>query len=452
MSVNPPEGQDDEKLSQIYNWVKSALARGLKITCIEGKENAVVFGEKTNQRTDDQKAADECAADKEHAVQIPIALKHLKDKVPYIYRPTYNFNIFNFNFNMTDFFGVINEASKRVPFLKYAVGFTAFFAVLAIGKSYGLGWNLILWGSIVLLGLTAVLFLLSKAVTNKNHPYHRAAYNFVCAMGIIFVLISILLVSCTFFDYPKPVKAIVNPTDTKSDSASKDTALVASSHVQTTNSIKIIGHVYNPDNSPAKDANVVLSINNTGQKLTQVNGGFDFTVPDAEIPDTILISVWSTEKGYINKKLAKKDIPKGCDLLFPAKYETQNKSKPGPIKKEVSDICKSLLKPLREFRNNSNVIYAQYVNNGYKFEDAKRLYNLDKKMNKLIRANTPFIPESLSKEVGLLIQHLAIWTTAYENKVGSVPREPNSEFRITYEGPKFPQEASDRILAIKECP
>jgi hypothetical protein len=253
MSGSPPERQDDEDLSQIFNWVRKARAEGKKITLLEGTENAIVYAEKSLQKINNQNDSDDCVPTSESLVPLDTVLKHVKVKGNSITnKPTYNF-IFNFNFNMPDFLPVINEASKRVPFLKHAVGLTGILALLALVKSYGLSWNVAFWGGMIILGLMAVLFLLSKAVTNKNHPYHRAAFIFVCGMGGLFILTNILLVSCTFFDYPKPVKEIINSSDTKTDSTKTDSAKIAASHVQSTNNTKIIGHVYKSDNSPVEN-------------------------------------------------------------------------------------------------------------------------------------------------------------------------------------------------------
>jgi hypothetical protein len=98
----------------------------------------------------------------------------------------------------------------------------------------------------------------------------------------------------------------------------------------------------------------------------------------------LLLALVLTKVGISIESMLKKDIPKGCNIILLA----QKESRPTIAKKSESNICKSLLIPLTVYINTSNVIYAQYVK-GYKFEDAKKLYNLDKKMNLDSRVTDP---------------------------------------------------------------
>ena len=113
---------------------------------------------------------------------------------------------------MENYFSVIKNASKAVPFLKYAVGLAGIAALIALVKSYGLDYDVAIWGGIIVLILMIILFLLSKAYHSSNLPLHKLAYFLICSMTSLFVLTAILLVTCTFFDLPKPIMQVLHPS------------------------------------------------------------------------------------------------------------------------------------------------------------------------------------------------------------------------------------------------
>ena len=113
---------------------------------------------------------------------------------------------------MENFFSVLRNASKAVPFLKYAIGLSGIAALLALVKSYGLDYEVAIWGSVIALILMIILFLLSKAYHSSRRSFHKPAYFLICSITYLFVLTALLLLSCAFFDLPKPIMQVLHPS------------------------------------------------------------------------------------------------------------------------------------------------------------------------------------------------------------------------------------------------
>jgi len=113
---------------------------------------------------------------------------------------------------MLGFLNAITKATKAVPFVKYALGLSGIVALIALVKSYNLSFEVGIWGTMLVLVLMTILFLLSKSSNNSASFFHQPAKVLIWAMVVIFIIAVALLASCAFFDKPKKLTDLVHPT------------------------------------------------------------------------------------------------------------------------------------------------------------------------------------------------------------------------------------------------
>lgn len=104
---------------------------------------------------------------------------------------------------------LLQEATKKVPALKYAFGIVGIAAVIAIIKGLGIKNASIPIGTILLVfALLILFFVFSVLVRSKNRSVQSAGVILLYAVVLLSVLSGGLLISSIFFDFPKPISKI----------------------------------------------------------------------------------------------------------------------------------------------------------------------------------------------------------------------------------------------------
>src|SRR4051812_44281370 len=97
---------------------------------------------------------------------------------------------------------IIKEATKAVPFVKYALGIAGLVAVITLIKAYQINFQVAVWGTIILIFLMVVLFIAASASNKQlNEAFHPSTL-LLWSVEIIFIGIICLLTSCVFFKKP----------------------------------------------------------------------------------------------------------------------------------------------------------------------------------------------------------------------------------------------------------
>jgi hypothetical protein len=105
--------------------------------------------------------------------------------------------------------GVLKEAVRAVPVVKYALGVAGLAAVVAIAtKGFGLEPSTAFIGTVVVLGLMVPLLLLAAAA-KQNKKLLLPAEMFVWALMLMTVGALALLLLAFFWQYPAPVRCLV---------------------------------------------------------------------------------------------------------------------------------------------------------------------------------------------------------------------------------------------------
>lgn len=112
-----------------------------------------------------------------------------------------------------------------------------------------------------------------------------------------------------------------------------------------------------------------------------------------------------------------------------------------------SEICDDLFQPLLTYLETSKDIYTEkYKKNGYRYEDAKKLYDLNINMVNLISEKSGLIPNYLVKDVKNLVNHFNAWIKGFENTLIKIPSPSNkTRFQVIYYGETFPS-ASAKLI------
>jgi hypothetical protein len=119
---------------------------------------------------------------------------------------------------------VIAAATKAVPFVKYALGLSGLLALISLVKAaFGLSFRVAVWGTIIILVLMTILFLLAKASQIESLVKGPATV-LLWAIVVVFVLTIACLFASVFFKFPLDLCKWIDP-----DCVKKNTALTLKS-------------------------------------------------------------------------------------------------------------------------------------------------------------------------------------------------------------------------------
>lgn len=102
---------------------------------------------------------------------------------------------------------ILNDAIKKVPFVKYALGVAGICAAIAIIRSFGIDnyQSIPILSILIMMGFMILLFVFSMLTKSKDLTIKIAGSILVFTTVIIACLSSILLTLSVFFDIPKPI-------------------------------------------------------------------------------------------------------------------------------------------------------------------------------------------------------------------------------------------------------
>ncbi|MDP4265067.1 MAG: hypothetical protein Q8941_21240 [Bacteroidota bacterium] len=106
---------------------------------------------------------------------------------------------------------VIINATKAVPFVKYALGLSGIIALIALVKAYGISPRIAFWGTVLTLCLMLILFLFAKLSLSKTKAIHGPAITLMWAIVIIFIATILCLFTSVFFQYPQNLCKWIDP-------------------------------------------------------------------------------------------------------------------------------------------------------------------------------------------------------------------------------------------------
>jgi hypothetical protein len=97
---------------------------------------------------------------------------------------------------------LINQAIKAVPFMKYALGVAGIVAVIALVNLYKISYRVGVIGTIIILSLMLILFLLSRVASSKGLKLNGPIYLMVWCIVVLFIAVVFFLVGSVFFSWP----------------------------------------------------------------------------------------------------------------------------------------------------------------------------------------------------------------------------------------------------------
>lgn len=113
------------------------------------------------------------------------------------------------------------------------------------------------------------------------------------------------------------------------------------------------------------------------------------------------------------------------------------------------EICNDLIQPLLAYLESSKDVYASsYKKNGYRYKDAKKLYDLNVKMVNLLSDKSDLIPNYLIKDTKSLVNHFNSWIKGFENTLIKIPQPSDgTKFQVIYYGETFPTSSAKLLEA-----
>lgn len=102
----------------------------------------------------------------------------------------------------------LREAVKAVPAVRYAVGLIGVVAAFAIIATFNLSWRAGVFGTIGVFAGMTLLLVFAHATRGMGRLLRYPAIAMVYFVTFIFMTIVSLIVSCTFFDKPKPIQLV----------------------------------------------------------------------------------------------------------------------------------------------------------------------------------------------------------------------------------------------------
>jgi hypothetical protein len=118
---------------------------------------------------------------------------------------------------MVDLLGIIREATKKVPALRYALGVAALAAVVALVKTFQINFRAAVWGTIILLFLMVILVVFAKLAASQSSVFVGPVKVLMWTCVIAFVSTTALLFSSVFFGVPQDLKSWLKGSDSKTE-------------------------------------------------------------------------------------------------------------------------------------------------------------------------------------------------------------------------------------------
>ncbi|MBN9382010.1 MAG: carboxypeptidase-like regulatory domain-containing protein [Chitinophagaceae bacterium] len=103
----------------------------------------------------------------------------------------------------------IKEATKSVPFVKYALGLAGIVSVIALVRSYSIDLKVGLWSTVIILCLMLVLFLLAHIAVQSGTFLFLPAQTLLWGIVILFLISVFFLVTSVFFQWPRDLSSIL---------------------------------------------------------------------------------------------------------------------------------------------------------------------------------------------------------------------------------------------------
>lgn len=99
-------------------------------------------------------------------------------------------------------FALVQEAIKAVPAVKYALGIGGIIAIIAIVRGFGLDFRIAGFGAFIMMILMMLLVIFARASALTIKSLQIPALIFTWFILILFMLVSLTLFSCVFFQRP----------------------------------------------------------------------------------------------------------------------------------------------------------------------------------------------------------------------------------------------------------
>lgn len=105
--------------------------------------------------------------------------------------------------------GFLQEAIKAVPAVRYALGIGGIIAVIAIVSSFGIGFRVALFGTVVMLVLMTVLVIFAKLAGQASSSFQAPALVFTWFSLILFMAVSVVLFTSVFWGIPVDLRNLL---------------------------------------------------------------------------------------------------------------------------------------------------------------------------------------------------------------------------------------------------
>jgi hypothetical protein len=119
-------------------------------------------------------------------------------------------------------FNTLNQAIKKVPALKYALGLAGIAAALAIIKTLVTDLRLAVFGMVVMLVLMTVLFVFAKLTAASAREIRLPAFALMWFSLLLTIASASLLFTSVFFAWPINLKRLVGPQTIQTEQASAE--------------------------------------------------------------------------------------------------------------------------------------------------------------------------------------------------------------------------------------
>lgn len=104
---------------------------------------------------------------------------------------------------------ILRESIVEVPAVKYAFGVAGMAAALLIIKSFRLGWKIVSFGLVLLMGMMIMLVIFARYILISNDPsFIYLMITMTWSIFFIFITTILFLVSSVFFGKPLDLRWI----------------------------------------------------------------------------------------------------------------------------------------------------------------------------------------------------------------------------------------------------
>ena len=217
--------------------------------------------------------------------------------------------------------GILRDAQKSVPAVKYAAGIAGVAAVVAIIAGFQLDFRIAVVGTIIVLGLMFVLVILSSFVAQSGPSVVILATVAAWSFLLVTIAVSILLVTSYFFSWPRQIESYVGPQPSNGKNELPETQ-VTPAHGYVKMSSEKGDYIGQGLNYKFSDDNGIFSVRGDHNSISIFFEGddhwsFDFSAPRNE---TLSIGIYSTVQraAFHNPVKAGIDISgagRGCNVM-----------------------------------------------------------------------------------------------------------------------------------------